>query len=186
MRLYSYQSLEVLSIIHQEGIYMPSWDLINYKSTDSQNFSGFEEGYHWMLEEYNTRKGTTFTGPPVFWYTKLEQVKRVMNVVKPGECLITAEVPYDIPLLSEFSLWHHVLNGSAIILNDDWWWHSSDHLARVDEHYDLMFKHRAIAGVTQPWVKETWKHIFHLPRCQTEALEIHAVTGCIKKEWLQA
>lgn len=182
MRLYSYQSLEVCGLIYTQGVYVPDWARIYFKSEHNWG-DGFEHAYLWMIEQYNTRKGTNYQTPPVFWYTDLDQVKSVMGDIGT---LLSAEVPDDEVLLHNFDSWNEPINHFPITMTEDpWWWDDGPREILAEKHMDLCFKNHIKDKLIQPWVHETWKHIFQIPRCKKADMTIHAITGCIKKEWLK-
>ena len=183
MRLYSFQDSKVIALVHEQGIYTPDWEQINFKSKEAWG-DGFENAYLWLIDQYNERKGTNYFNPPVFWYTDLKQIQGVLKhePKSSGEVLLFADVPDSEVLLHNFHMWGDVINHFPITLQDDWLCNQFPDLA--DKHLDACFEGRIKDKEVQLWVKETWKHIFHIPRCKKDSFDVHAVTGCIKKEWL--
>lgn len=176
MRLYTFQSLEVLGKIATDKSYFPSWEKCAWNDE-----TGFMEAYAWMMEQYNIRKKQEFSCPPVFWYTNIKDVRRLLGERQDARILITAEVPDKYILLHDFHAWHNVLNNSGMGMTcDDAFWINKDFYTDTtfDKVYSVYKRHI-------PSKEESWKEIFNLPKRDKWKQDVHAITPFIYDIWIE-
>lgn len=176
MRLYTYQTLDVISQLWMDKQYRPSWDRCVWLQ-DPIDKSYFEPPYRWLVAQYSERRTPT-QDPLVWWYTTLKDARRALQDER-GQALIGAEVPDEHILLHDFDLWHNCLGHNATLNicadeaaeKGDW--------ERFDRWWDVYLK-----SENREAMKETWKHAFHLPKRDRHRRTVHAVTDCIRLEWV--
>lgn len=115
MRLWTIQSPIVYDIIADAGTYRAIWGKIipwPAGATDA-----FDKAYRWMAEQMNSRNlGLGEYAPIWAWAWKDKPDLRRVGHGDPGSALVRMEleVPDDLVLLSDFDLWHFVLNNEFI------------------------------------------------------------------------
>lgn len=174
MRLYTYQSFEVVSQLWQDKVYRPSWDRCVWL-VDPDTRPCWEPAYRWLVEQYNQRRPQFATPDPlVWWYTDINQARRELYHDYQN-CLFGADVPDERILLQDADLWYNCLGSNAMfnisVEKDcdtfDRWWEAY----KKPENREAM--------------EETWKHVFHLPRRDRHNQTVHAITDCIRLEWVE-
>lgn len=116
MLLYTLQHKSVWETLVKEGEYMTD---INYICEPS-----FIEAYKWLNQVAYKYKPHWFGDRPVWCWTKrpdMRKQKFIFDKDKPLEqdyVILTLEVPEQFILLTHFGLWHSVLNGFPVSLNE--------------------------------------------------------------------
>lgn len=116
MRLYTIQPVEIYNNILANGVFHSSEQYIMDES--------FKDAYSWMSSMALKYKGWQVPRPIWCWVTKpdLRKHRFIKDKDQPALqdfVLLELEVPDNLPLVSEFGLWHNVLNYSPVIRNDD-------------------------------------------------------------------
>lgn len=179
MKLYTFQSLEVLGIIQKYKIYFPEWDkCCCFKDLEIQK--EFNICYEYMMRQYNKKRGHDYSSPPVFWYTELKQaievLKREQNTI-----LMIAEVPDKLALLYNSDDYYAVLGNSGLgtysseLYSGDW---TETTQNRFDLVYDI-YKKNPLAR------EETWNEIFNVTKRDKYKNIIHAITPYIIDTWIK-
>ena len=179
MRLYTFQGLEVASILYQQKVYEADWAKCCCFHEDQQQFNPM---YEFMRDQYNRIKGVSHEGPPIFWYTSLKEVityLRQSENLHNRDVLLQAEVPKQDYLLYDSDAWNQILYDAGLgapfyTYPPDKWTHAQD--ARADSWYDL-YKKNTLARL------ESYKEIFNVPKSRRR--DVHAITSCIKESWLK-
>jgi hypothetical protein len=179
MRLYTFQSLEVISQLWTDKVFRPSWDRCVWLCDDEPTRMTFEPPYRWMVEQYRLRRPRFANGDPlVWWFTDIDEARKGL-VHEPNTALISADVPDERILLHNADDWYYVLGHTPypnLVANEedlpyedfDRWWN----IYKKPEN--------------RLAIQETWNHIFHLPKRDRYQQTIHAVTDCIYLEWVEA
>jgi hypothetical protein len=178
MRLYTYQSPEVISQLWRDRQYRPSWDRCVWLTGDIGTFCCFNPAYRWLVEQYSKRRPRFATEDPlVWWYTHIDQARKELHHER-GLCLFGAEVPDERILLHDADAWYAVLGNYPYNHTQP----TYDILSyeELDRREDLYRKPENDAAK-----RVTWENIFHLPRRDRQKQTIHAVTDCILLEWLE-
>ena len=168
MRVYSYQSASVLAAIMSEEGYVPEWNHCN--SCFKEHQTQFEPAYRWLATQYNVRKNTNYTNPPIWFYITAKQAKE--QLLNSTGVLIIAEVPDEELLLYNSENWYAVLNNYSLGFLDSIVTYDFDRIFNI---YAKESNKRAI--------EETWQQIFL--KTKQESIEtFHAITMRFKKEWI--
>lgn len=180
MKLYTFQSLEVLGLIQKNKIYFPEWD--NCSCFGPPLLDEFANAYAYMMFQYNKRKGHEYSCPPVFWYTDLKQViEALKRKHEDNNILITANVPDKYILLYNSNDYYAVLGNNGLgtyssdLHDNDW---SETTQKRFDLTYDI-YKKNEDARV------ETWNEIFNITKRDKYKTYIHAITPYICDIWIK-
>lgn len=168
MRVYSYQSASVLAAIMSEEGYVPEWNHCN--SCFKEHQTQFEPAYRWLATQYNVRKNTNYTNPPIWFYITAKQAKE--QLLNSTGVLIIAEVPDKELLLYNSENWYAVLNDYSLGFLDSVVTYDFD---RIFDIYAKESNKRAR--------EETWQQIFL--KTKQESIEtFHAITMRFRKEWI--
>jgi len=151
----------------------------------------FEYLYHWMMEQYNKRKGHEFSSAPVWWYTDKKEAQR--NFLREDHqlgyeerdstatVLIKAEVPDKWVLLHDSERWYCPLNNASC----GWGAHPLFSSNTWTPEFDVLWdKLHNLYENNQEAKEETWKEIFNISKDGHQNL--HAVTPFIDLYWIEA
>jgi hypothetical protein len=115
MKLYTIQHIEVYKALKKQGFYATN---TNYICEEN-----FQEAYDWLAKMARKHKKFDCNGRPIWCWTKRPDMRTYKFISDPSRpkkekyVLLTLEVPANRVLLSEFGLWHCVLNKSPVVLN---------------------------------------------------------------------
>jgi hypothetical protein len=187
MRLYSYQSIEVIATLHRDSVYYADINKCKWLNdpTDPEiTRSNLRLAWEWLMAQYNKRKKHDYSSAPVWWYTSLKELQGNMKYAKSGEVLITADVPDSVILLYDADLWEEGpfstcglgWRGHLIHTSIDW----KDNEKRFDAMLTIIWD----AYKRSPWTMiETWSEIFNIRRSDGTQ-RIHAITPYIDVKWM--
>lgn len=179
MRLFTYQSLEVVYMLYKYSMYFASYEQSKFiKDVPEISFC-----FHWLMEQYNKKKKNEYSSAPVWWYTSRKEAISYIKYMKPNEVLLQADVPDKELLLLDSDLWETgPLAGMSLgwlghemYLDSDW--KDSKYETLYDSLYTLYKKD------TKSTV-ETWSEIFNI-RKSDSTQSINAITPYIYLGWLQ-
>ena len=178
MLLYTIQSLEVVRLLKQYSIYYAEFEKASY--LQDEGMDAFENAYHWMMAQYNQRKGHDFSSAPVWWYTDIKEAQRTFLRLPLGSVLFAAEIPDKWILLHDADLWYCPLNDASC----GWLGHplnmSNTWTPEVDALFDQL---SSLYDLNQDAKEETWKEIFNLSKDRNQT--IHAITPFIDLYWVE-
>lgn len=187
MRLYSYQSIEVIATLHKDSIYYADYDKsfwLNQEDDHPAQRANWRTAFEWLMYQYNKRKNHDWSSAPVWWYTSLEELQENMKYAKTDEILITAEVPDKIVMLIDADAWSdgpfstHYLGwrGHFMYTQSDW--------KGNEEKFDKLFnKLWDIYKKNPEAMIETWAEVFNIRRSDGTQ-RIHAITPYIDLRWM--
>ena len=160
MKLWTIQPVEIIDILQRDGVYRCD---IN----KSENYSEFKNAYIWIVNEMNKRNIPNVSNvklPLWAWHTRDWKHKkpdlRLAEYGKKGQkyVCIEFEIPDDYVLLSDYELWHWVLN------ND--WIDDSTNEAEWDTMHDEYDK---LPTTEKEDLKvKSWQKIFNVEPLDTE------------------
>lgn len=154
MRLWTMQPAGVLDILKKDGVFHCDQD----KSIYGEDYKA---PYAWMVDQMN-RKGITRPegcSLPVWawyrhnWKEKKPDLRRI-GLGEPGArtVCIEIEIPDEEVLLSDFDIWHYVLN--------DMWFDRSRNEAEFDERHEWF--DRLAPEEQKALKKQSWENIFDI------------------------
>ena len=183
MRLWTIQHIEVIEILDNKGIFF-----CDISKSDYCDEKEFIKGYEWMvsmMDEHRILRPEMEVKFPIWaWHTRNRKYKRPdlrcrgLGIRGEQMVCIELEIPDSQVLLSDFHLWHFVLNNTWIDNSkcEKEWEERYEWYERQSEELQLQLK------------RESWKRIFDLEPICTEWYEIgrdiQAVFWCLKKEMI--
>lgn len=177
MKLYTIQNIEILNDIVKKGYYVPSIDKVNTIGCGQI----FNRAYKWMIQEMENRiiPFEHHTYPIWAWYNR----KNINEIIEEsifedniGYILIELEIPDNEVCLSDFDMWHTILNNSfcEIAANDSLYKKYKDMKYNIPISIELKEK--------------SWKRIFdiHTEMEYYNHEYIQATFWTIKKEYIKS
>lgn len=146
MRLWTFQTPDVYENLLKNGVYTCDKDNIQFLEDDD-----FVKSYDWMSKQMEKKVGFSKSKYPLWaWYTFDGKHKkpdlRLSGYAKRGKELVCLEIeiPDEKVLLSDFDLWHFVLNHFYLVKDDEY---DEDD----DDKYDNM---------SEEQIQESWEKVF--------------------------
>lgn len=183
MRLYTIQHKSVVDKLTTKGVYKTDRRFICEPT--------FQEAYNWLVRMAKKYKGWSESRPVWAWEKRpdLRNYRFFGDSKAPAsriDYLITLEVPDELVLLSEFGLWHCVLNNSPVYVNNT---QEKKWYKLLKPYDDCMWK----APKKLHKLKEkSWEQILFLnnksfakfDKSITGNIELQAIIPYLKKEWV--
>lgn len=166
MIIQTIQPLCVLEKLQSEGIVRA----ISYLEKDfiSEQW-GFAQSYEWMKKQMNSRQiYPEVQDKDLFWgwawsgdrNQKKIDLRTRKHENKPGHVILTLDKSDDDILLSEFGLWHHVLNYWPICVTSEqeiYW----DEIVKNEIHN--FYQHKPLKNhLLHEKISSSWNHIFRI------------------------
>lgn len=189
MTLYSIQTKELYDTLLSEGV--------AYCDRDSWCSKEYDFAYSWMVEQMKARIGTPpKEGINPFWAWYQYNCKKdprpplsEMSEYNDDPVMLVLDVPDNEVLLSDFMLWHHVLNKfdicskNALLLRK---------IKRLEQAAGKNLFYDDLSEDIQQEIRDTWTKIFDLhvqdPYYMGKAKRNRAIQATfwrIKKEWIK-
>jgi hypothetical protein len=183
MRLYTIQHKSVVDTLQKKGIYKTNRKFICEPT--------FKAAYQWLSQMAKKHRGWQEARPVWAWHQRPDMrnyrfFKDPEGPPSRRDYLITLEVPDELVLLSEFGLWHCVLNNYYVYVNQ-----------KQEKAWTKLLKpynddlHKAPKKIHK--LKEaSWEQILFLnPKSfnkfnkqYTGTIELQAILPFLKKEWV--
>ena len=165
MELWTIQRKEVLEEINKKGYYAPL-----VKNTMAYKYGGgFKDGYELMVEElYKKDKRKKRNKYPVWAF--LQPINAAeFGVDEEGYIEIKLDIPDERILLSDFSLYHCVLNNGYCSSSDEDYIKYLLKFFGSTEHFNLLPEFTIEEH--DKYVRESWRNIFDVANTDTEDIQ---------------
>lgn len=124
IRLYTKQHLEALEKAKQIGYFSGDHGVFDIDEETGIDFT-FHKQYDWMRDQMASVIPNFSGERPIWAYPKRPIIHKGWHKLKPGMVLITALVPRERILFSDYETWHLALNNGLMCdteqEDDDWW-----------------------------------------------------------------
>lgn len=168
MQLWTFQSIDAYRVLQKDGRL-----ICDITQSNFADLPEFVRAYNWMAEQMALRipKPEDATYPIWAWkrwggHEKCPDIRITdFKYRNTDEVLLTLDVPDSLVLLSDFDLWHNVLNNSIITSDDvefDYFYEKADEWEKCEMQ------------------KRTWPLIF-----STQGEYLQACLWELKIEWVQ-
>ena len=165
MQLWTIQPKEIWDIICKNGVYRCNPEKCEFLQMEKDD-PKFGPAYHWLVDQMEKRIGGKPEGvqlPVWAWYQfvgkhYVDLRKERWECGTDGERMVcmSIEIPEEQVLLSDFGMWHFVLNRWPI--SD-----SEEEAKCIDEYLEHTEKDEADA-----FLNENWEHIFDITPFENE------------------
>jgi hypothetical protein len=148
------QPVEVYEQIKKDGYY-------KFDSTKAENYKDFKNSYSWLEQQMNIRgiiKENSCDGLVWAWHTYNKKHKKPdlrhsgFGYKDEESVCLEIEKPDDKVLLSDYDLWHYVLNG--------WWLDKSTCEKEWDKNHEWL--NTLDTSERNRIIEESWKDIFNI------------------------
>jgi hypothetical protein len=188
MILWTIQHLNVYNILKEKGIYKPE-----RKYTMAYNNIDISQAYEWMkYSMYLLCKSSINMDDEIIWaWYQWEGKRKPRDMRKSGYCTkglpivqLKIDIPDDNVLLSDFDLWHYVLNGWLIPENEyEKEEYDIDTMIMLQEQKRMIEEKRPCSidyiKMSFQWekrIQKSWDIIFNI-----DDNKIYALNGCQNK-----
>lgn len=145
IKIYTFQHIDVLKVLEKEGVFYPKERNI-FKNPDDRKWFG--SSYNWMKNQMNQRLDNYSGETPIWGWIEQPGNISVRKSFGANQVRLTANVDRNRVLLSDFDLWHAVLNNYYLSL-------TSAEEERIDSGKVV---------VSQEDKEKRWEYIFDLTK----------------------
>lgn len=187
MKVYTLQHIDVLKTLNKTGVYYTNEAYICEET--------FKEAYNWLNSMgYKYRPKTWHGTRPVWLWLKRPDMRLYRYISTPNapkrevQVLLTFDIPESELLISEFGLWHSVLNSFPVAVNEK----DSRKWDKILKPYGGYFSEK-VPKTVKAAVLKSWEKILKIKEDSFknfskkwigEELQFQAITPCLKAEYL--